>query len=96
MTMQPNQGISLDIGTKRGASYFLNETGTCKLIVMVAEALVGDDVPTQPATRFEVALEPGKTGRVDTAEGRSLEFTCAPGARSMSLRAIDQIVYERP
>jgi hypothetical protein len=96
MTMKPMHGISFDVGTKRAVSYFLREDGLCKVTLLVAEALVGDEVPTAPATRFEVAINPGKTGRINTAEGTTFEFTCDAGAQSMSFRAVDQVVYAPP
>jgi hypothetical protein len=96
MTMKPMHGISFDFGTKHAVSYFLNEDGLCKVTLLVAEALVGDEVPTAPATRFEVAIDPNKTGRVNTAEGATFEFTCNAGAQAMTFRAVDQVVYAPP
>jgi hypothetical protein len=96
MTMKPLQGISFDVGTKHAVSYFLSEDGLCKVTLLVAEALVGDEVPTAPATRFEVAIGPGKTGRINTGEGATFEFTCNAGAEAMSFTAVDQVVYALP
>jgi hypothetical protein len=96
MTMKPLQGISFDVGTKHAVSYFVSEDGLCNVTLLVAEALVGDKVPTAPATRFEVAIDPGKTGRINTGEGATFEFTCSAGAQAMIFTAVDQLVYASP
>jgi hypothetical protein len=42
--MKPLQGVSFDIGTKRAVSYFLSDGDTCKLTLMLAEVVYGDEV----------------------------------------------------
>jgi hypothetical protein len=44
LTMKPLQGVSFDIGTKRAVSYFLSDGDTCKLTLMLAEVVYGDEV----------------------------------------------------
>ena len=85
LTIRPLQGASFDIGTKRAVSYFLSDDEECKLTLMLAE-LVNDD---EAATRMTVAVEVGKAARVDTAEGKSLEFKCQPGGQEMSIDVIE-------
>jgi hypothetical protein len=85
LTIRPLQGASFDIGTKRVVSYFLSDDEECKLTLMLAE-LVNDD---EAATRMTVAVEVGKAARVDTAEGKSLEFKCQPGGQEMSIDVIE-------
>jgi hypothetical protein len=91
ITMKPMQGISFDVGTKHAVSYFLSDNGVCKLTLMVAEAHYGDAVPALTAARFEVGIEAGKTARLDTAQGKSLVFTCQAGSQTMSVKAADQV-----
>ena len=72
------------------AGYFQNADGLCKLTVMVADAFNGVDVPNSSTVRFEVAIHAGGTARLDTAEGKSLEFTCQLRAQEMRVRPGNQ------
>ena len=85
MTMKPLQGVSFDIGTKRAVSYFLSDDEECKLTLMLAELVNDDEANGLAATRMTVAVEVGKAARLDTAEGKSLEFKCQPGGQEMSI-----------
>lgn len=78
------------VGKKQAISYFLNENGLCKLTVMVADAFNGVDVPDSATVRFEVALGVGGRARMDTAEGKSLEFACQKRAEELTVRAGSQ------
>ena len=96
LTMKPLHGISFDVGTKHAVSYFQANSGVCKLTLMVAEAFNGDQVPSATAARFEVAIDAGKTARLDTAEGKSLEFACTADAQAMSVKALEQVAAYSP
>jgi hypothetical protein len=93
VTMRPLQGISFDIGTKRAVSYFLNNDTACKLTLTLADVIDDDEVNGLTATRMTVAVEPGKTAYLDTAEGQSLEFKCQAGAQAMSIEVSDQATH---
>ena len=88
-----NEPFLLDtkVGTKQAVSYFFNEDGLCRLTVMVAEAFDGEDVPLSTTVRFEVAIGDGERARMDTAEGKSLEFACQARAQELVVRAEVQI-----
>ena len=73
------------LGAKQVMGYFNNENGQCKVTIMVADAF-DDAMVADSAVRFEVALEAGAKALMDTAAGRSLEFTCGEGAREISGR----------
>src|SRR6202171_2344826 len=85
LTMKPLQGVSFDIGTKRAVSYFLSDGNSCKLTLMLAEVVHGDDVNGLTATSVTVAIEAGKAAHLDTVEGKTLEFKCQGGAHMMSV-----------
>ena len=89
MTMKPLHGVSFDIGTKRAVSYFLSDDEECKLTLMLAELVNDDEANGLAATRMTVAVEVGKAARLDTAEGKSLEFKCQPGGQEMSIDIIE-------
>ena len=89
LTIRPLQGASFDIGTKRAVSYFLSDDEECKLTLMLAELVNDDEANGLAATRMTVAVEVGKAARLDTAEGKSLEFKCQPGGQEMSIDVIE-------
>jgi len=88
-----NQPFLLDtkFGTKQAVSYFFSEDGRCLVTVMVAEAFNGEDVPVSTTVRFEVAIGDGERARLDTAEGKSLEFACQAHAHELAVTAREQI-----
>ena len=90
LTMKPLQGVSFDIGTKRAVSYFLSDGDTCKLTLMLAEVVSGDEVNGLAVTRMTVAVEADKAVQLDTAEGKSLEFKCQVGAQAMTINVSNQ------
>ncbi|MGC2319405.1 MAG: hypothetical protein WA615_23395, partial [Bradyrhizobium sp.] len=93
LTMKPQQGVSFDIGTKRAVSYFLIDGNSCKLTLMLAEVVHGDEVNGPTTTRVTVAIEAGKAAHLDTTEGKTLEFKCLGGAHVMSVEASNQATY---
>ena len=91
LTMKPLQGFSFDIGTKRAVSYFLSDGNSCKLTLMLAEVVHGDEV-SGLTTRVTVAIEAGRAAQLDTAAGKTLEFKCQGGAHAMSVEASNQAI----
>jgi hypothetical protein len=79
--------LDLTLGAKQVLGYFDNEKGQCKVTIMVADAFDDAGTPDSPAVRFEVALDAGAKALMDTAAGRSLEFTCGEGAKEMTVEA---------
>jgi len=94
LTMTEMQGVSFDVGTQRAVSYFLNSSGTCKLVLTMAEPHSryddNDDVYSFTSSRFEAAIPAGKTARFKPASARAFEFICQAGARSMSIIPVEQ------
>lgn len=78
--------LDLTVGTKQALGYFHTEKGVCNLTIMVAEAFNAVEVSNSAAVRFQVALGAGSTARMDTAEGKSLEFACQAQAQEMIVR----------
>ena len=95
LTMKPLQGVSFDIGTKRAVIYFLSDGNSCKLTLMLAEVVHGDEVNGLTATRVTVAIEAGKAAHLDTVEGKSLEFKYQAGAQTMSIEVLHRAAYVR-
>jgi hypothetical protein len=95
LTMKPQHGISFDVGQKRAVSYFVTDNGLCKLTLIVAQAMTGDEVPTDQPVRFEVAIDGGKNTRLDAAEGHLVDFACAVRAEAMTVTPIEQVAATR-
>ena len=94
--LKPNAGVSFDIGNSHAMTYFVAEKGVCNLTMVLAEIVADDALPTSAGTRFNVSVDGGKHARIDTAEGKSVEFTCAPGATMVNLRKLDAVAYTAP
>lgn len=88
--VKPIQGAILDVGSKHTVSYFLSENGKCRLTLMIAELPYGNEASLLTAARFVVAIQPDESGRLDTAEGKSLEFTCNANAQAMSIKGLER------
>ena len=92
--MAPVKGVSFDVGSKRAVTYYKPAGGICNLTLLLAER-AGDDVVPASASRFTLPVLPGKSARVDTAEGKSLEFGCKVGATAMSVTTLDRVAWSR-
>ncbi|MDX2289478.1 MAG: hypothetical protein NW217_11740 [Hyphomicrobiaceae bacterium] len=90
--LEPAKGISFAVGSKHAVSYFMSKAGACNLTVLMAESTGLDEVKGA-ATRIAVSVSPARPARIDTAEGKTLEFACGPAATRMTVRVLDQIAY---
>ena len=89
-TMKPLAAISLDAGTKHVIGYFVSADGACKLTLAVNE---GADDAAFSTSRLQVSVDAGKSATFDSAEGKTLLFTCKPSAQAMTAVAIDRLAY---
>jgi hypothetical protein len=92
MTMKPLMAVSLYAGPKHIVGYFLSADNRCKLTLMIAERS-DDEKDSSPAqaSRIQVAVDVGATARLDTEEGRALQFACEAGAQAMTASSVDRI-----
>lgn len=95
-SVTPARGLTLDVGSKHTVSYFIPEGGVCNLTLMIADKANEDGEGSSVGARINTGIEAGKTARIETAEGKSLEFACAAGARSMQVRTLDVVAYSAP
>ena len=91
--IRPLQGISIDLGKRRGVGYFLNDNGKCRLVVTVADEPNLQDGQTFTATRFEAEVPAGQATRYDASEA-VLEFACEAAAQSMEMTMTRQYASE--
>jgi hypothetical protein len=96
VTFKALAGISLDVGSKRVVGYYEVDADNCALTLMIADAMVGDDVPEYPPVRLHQRVAPGDTAAVDTPEGKSLQLVCKPKAREMTARVLDAVAIYKP
>lgn len=94
--LKPLAGVSFDIGNSHAMTYFVADQGMCNLTMVLAEILPDGEVPVSAGTRVNVSIGGGKHARIDTASGKSVEFTCAPGATMVNLRKLDSLAYSAP
>jgi hypothetical protein len=84
-TMKPLQGVSFHAGTKHAVAYYLNESGTCKLVVTSA------DDANFASIRSEAEIEPGKTTTYQLDDGKQIEFACQGQALAMNVKSLETI-----
>jgi len=90
--MKPTQAKSLDVGTKRVISYFVSADGVCRLTAMIAERT--EEESAHGAAQLQLAVEPGKTARIATADGNSLRFVCLGRAEAMSATVVNRVALD--
>ena len=93
--VKPKAGLSFPVGSKQAVGYFLAERGGCDLTLLVGVA--GEAASESPvsatAARFSTLIAAGRTARIDTADGPSVEFFCSTGASFLTTRVIDRLAY---
>ena len=92
----PLKGISFDVGTKHAVSYFIGENGRCAVTLVVADNPSTENELPAAGARFMVTVDGGKSVRLDTAQGKSLEFACEKAAASMTVRTVEQVAWVAP
>jgi hypothetical protein len=93
-TVKPYQGIMLDVGSKQLGGYFSQADGRCKLNVIVADAYREDSAPSAASSmRVQLTVDVDKPARLDTAEGKLVQFDCLNGAQAMKATVLDRVAY---
>lgn len=96
LRVAPLKGISVVAGTKQAIGYYTAEKNTCNLTLMLSEVFRDTDSAIPTATRVSLSVNAGNSARVDSLEGPSLSFTCAPGAAAMMVHANARVSYVAP
>lgn len=96
--VKPKAGLSFPVGSKQAVGYFLAERGGCDLTLLVGEAGEAASVAQKGgnAARFSTLVAAGRTARIDTADGPSVEFFCSTGASFLTTRVIERVAYAAP
>ena len=96
--VKPKAGLSFPVGSKQAVGYFLADGGGCDLTLLVGDAgdSAAESVKGSAAARFRTFVSAGRTARIDTADGPSVEFFCSTGASFLTTRVIDRLAYSAP
>lgn len=94
--IRPGAGLSFEVGNSHVMTYFVADQGVCNLTMVVGTIPGEDAMPNSAGTRFNMAISGGRRAQIDTPQGKSVEFTCAPGATMVSMRKLDTLAYSAP
>jgi hypothetical protein len=79
----PIRSISYEFGSKAMSGYFVPQGSVCVVTLMISDKSDPDRLSPTTAARVRVMLEPGQIAGLDSEEGRSLNFTCGGGAKTL-------------
>jgi len=79
----PVQNISYDLGSKSLSGYFVQQSATCVVTLMISDRNQPEGSPPHSPARVRLALKPGQIAGLDSEEGRSINVTCGEGATSL-------------
>jgi hypothetical protein len=96
--VKPKAGLSFPVGSKQAVGYFLAERGGCDLTLLIGEAgeAASEAAKGGTASRFSTLVAAGRTARIDTADGPSVEFFCSTGASFLTTRVYERVAYSTP
>jgi len=84
-TYRATQAMSYVMGSKRAVGYFQNVAGKCQLTLMIVEAVDPDVAQPPSAARMIVAILPGQSVALGSAEGELMTATCGAGADTLEV-----------
>jgi hypothetical protein len=89
-TYRPIQSISYEFGSKFMSGYFLQQSSSCLVYLMITEKIDPDEPLRFTATRVRMALNPGQVAGLDSDEGRSLNLTCTDDGATLEVKLGDR------
>jgi hypothetical protein len=87
LTMKPLMAASFGAASHHIVGFFVNANGLCKLTLMIGDA----ESPDVPASRLLLVVDPGRSARIDAADGNTLQFACKSGAMAMTATRIASV-----
>ena len=82
---RPTQGLNHRFGSKLAVGYFLQKDGACALSIFLTENADEGTAPPS-ASRLQVKVAPGEDIKLNSVEGKSLEFKCGAGAATLEVK----------
>lgn len=87
----PSQGFSTVFGSKLIVAYFEQRNGSCTLTLMLTENTGPDHQQYFSAARLRFSVDPGKSMRIDSAEGQSLNVICNESAETVTVQELANV-----
>jgi len=84
-TYQATQAMSYVLGSKRAVGYFEGRDGTCRVTLMIAEAVDPDIAPVTSAARVRLSIQPGQSADLGSAEGEAMQLICGTDATTLQV-----------
>ncbi len=88
--VKASHGLSLEVGTKKVAGYYVGRNDVCDVTLMIADLPDADGYVSPQLSRMNVPVKAGTNARVYTSEGKALEFACSLATRLMTVRTLEQ------
>ncbi len=85
VTLEPGNGMSFVVGTKRATAYFYPKAGECELTLMLGEANATTGREYLKASRLKIRLTQKNMTRIDTFKGKSLSIVCNKAAETITI-----------
>lgn len=79
----PIQSFSYTFGSKFISGYFVKQSDTCSVTLMVIEKSDPEAPLSMSPTRVRLVLNSGQIAGLDSEEGHSLNITCGEGATTL-------------
>lgn len=95
--VKPLQGISFEYGDEHGVGYFVNDNGVCGLVLTLAAG--SELAPSSPgftSRRIETRIDPTKSFRFYSSNGKILEFSCGSHAQSVHVTGLAELASVAP
>jgi hypothetical protein len=87
---RPIDSISYEFGSKFMSGYFLQQSSSCLVYLMITEKIDPDEPLRVTATRVRIALDQGQIAGLDSDEGRSLNLKCTDGGATLEVNVGDR------
>jgi len=86
----PVQSISYEFGSKAMSGYFVEQSATCVVTLLISEKTDPEQSVQPSPTRLRLELNPGQIAGLDSEDGQSLNFTCGEGGTTLAVDAGDR------
>ena len=79
------EALTYVVGSKRAVGYFQSVAGKCQLTLMIAEAVDPDVTQPPSAARMNLAMMPGQSVALGSAEGEQMTATCGTNGDTLEV-----------
>ncbi len=83
---RPVQAIDYALGSSRAVGHFRQRDNTCQVTLMLVDEGRAELRDARATARLRLALRPGQTAGLDSRQGRYIDLTCGPEAKSLTVQ----------